>query len=39
MMITGIIETYAICRWYRFHRPWFSLYGYICVFSTFMQYI
>jgi len=25
MMITGVIETFAICRWYRFHWPWFSL--------------
>jgi len=25
MMITRVIETFAICRWYRFHWPWFSL--------------
>jgi len=25
MMIIGVIETFAICRWYRFHWPWFSL--------------
>jgi len=27
MMITGVIETFAICRLYhyRFHWPWFSL--------------
>jgi len=25
MMITGAIETFAICRLYRFHWPWFSL--------------
>jgi len=25
MMITGGIETLAICHWYRFHWPWFSL--------------
>jgi len=25
MMITGVIETFAICRWYRFHWPWFTL--------------
>jgi len=25
MMITGVIETFAICRWYRFHWPWFSI--------------
>jgi len=25
MMITGVIETFAICRWYRFHWPWSSL--------------
>jgi len=25
MMATGVIETFAICRWYRFHWPWFSL--------------
>jgi len=24
-MITGVIETFAICRLYRFHWPWFSL--------------
>jgi len=27
MMITGVIETFAICRWCRFHWPWFSLYS------------
>jgi len=27
MMITGVIETFAICRLYRFFCPWFSLYG------------
>jgi len=25
MMIEGVIETFAICRWYRFHWPWYSL--------------
>jgi len=25
MLITGVIETSAICGWYRFHWPWFSL--------------
>jgi len=25
MVITGVIEKFAICRWYRFHWPWFSL--------------
>ena len=25
-MITGVMETFAICRWYRFHWPWFSLF-------------
>jgi len=25
MMITGVIETFAICRLYRFHWPWYSL--------------
>jgi len=25
MMMTGVIETFAICRGYRFHWPWFSL--------------
>jgi len=25
MMITGVIQTFAICRLYRFHWPWFSL--------------
>jgi len=25
MMITGVIETFAICRLYRFLWPWFSL--------------
>ena len=25
MMITGVIETFAICRLYRSHWPWFSL--------------
>jgi len=25
-MITGVIETFAICRLYRSHWPWFSLY-------------
>jgi len=29
MMITGVIETSEICRWYRFHRPWFSLQGFL----------
>ena len=29
MMITGVIETFAIYRWYRFHWPWFSLYSQI----------
>jgi len=24
VMITGVIEASAICRWYRFHWPWFS---------------
>jgi len=24
MTITGVIETFAIYRWYRFHWPWFS---------------
>jgi len=24
MMITGVIETFTICRWFRFHWPWFS---------------
>jgi len=24
MMITGVIQTFAICHWYRFHWPWFS---------------
>jgi len=24
MMITGVIETIAMCHWYRFHWPWFS---------------
>jgi len=24
-MITGVIKTFPICRWYRFHRRWFSL--------------
>jgi len=23
-MIPGVIETFAICRLYRFHWPWFS---------------
>jgi len=23
MMLTGVIKTFAICRWYRFHWPWF----------------
>jgi len=27
MMITGVIETFAICRLYRFHWPWFSLWS------------
>jgi len=22
MMITGVMETFGICRWYRFHWPW-----------------
>jgi len=26
MMITGVTETFAICRVYRFHWPWFSLF-------------
>jgi len=26
--ITPVIETFAICRLYRFHWPWFSLYNY-----------
>jgi len=25
MMITGVIETFAICRWHRFHWPWSQL--------------
>jgi len=25
-MKTGVIETFAICRLYRSHWPWFSLY-------------
>jgi len=25
MMTTGVIETFVICRWYRFHWPWFSV--------------
>jgi len=25
MMIAGVIETFAICRWYHFHWRWFSL--------------
>jgi len=25
MMITGVTETFAICRWCRFQWPWFSL--------------
>jgi len=25
MMITGVIETFAICHLYRFLWPWFSL--------------
>jgi len=25
LMITGVIETFAVCRWNRFHWPWFSL--------------
>jgi len=25
LMITGAIETFAICRWHHFHWPWFSL--------------
>jgi len=25
MMITGVIETFAICRRYRLDWPWFSL--------------
>jgi len=24
-MTTVVVETFAICRWYRFHWPWFSL--------------
>jgi len=24
-MITGVIRTFAICRWCLFHWPWFSL--------------
>jgi len=24
MMITGVIETFAVCRLYGFHWPWFS---------------
>jgi len=31
MMITGVIETFAICRWYRFHWSWFSLQGYLAL--------
>jgi len=26
MMITGVIETFAICSLYRFHWLWFLLY-------------
>jgi len=26
MMITGVIETFAICRRHRFQWPWFSSY-------------
>jgi len=25
MMITGVIETFAMRRWYHFHWPWFTL--------------
>jgi len=27
----SVIETFAICRLYRFHWPWFSLYGYLAL--------
>ena len=31
IMITGVMETFAICRLYRFHWPWFSLLGYLAL--------
>jgi len=31
MMITGVIETFAICRLYRLHWRWFSLQGYLAL--------
>jgi len=24
-MTTGVIETFVICHWYRFHWSWFSV--------------
>jgi len=30
-MITGVIETFAICRLYRLHWRWFSLQGYLAL--------
>jgi len=40
MMITGVIETFAICHWYRFHWPWFSLYrsSYFAIFHSYLIY-
>jgi len=29
MKITRVIKTFAICHWYHFHQPWFSLQGYL----------
>jgi len=28
MMITGVMETFVICCWYRFDWPWFSLWNF-----------
>jgi len=37
MMITGVVKTFPICRWYRFHWPWFGLFVYQSLQFSFNQ--